>query len=131
MFPIITVGSKELAIGKAHSNNTLIHTNQSSAFIDRWVHSDWGISFGIWKSCKKMIIDFRQNTNIGICVNPSIPIGSIIPQIASLKSGTEIEFGCNIGDGIAPRKIIRLKLFGIGTPYFFQQGRAVAWCSRN
>ena len=66
----ISVGSKELAIGGARSENTLIHTNQLSASIDIRVHSDWEIFFKITNSYNKMSIYFGWNTNDGIGVNP-------------------------------------------------------------
>ena len=49
----INIGSEELAISRAHSDETLIHANQASASIDRRGHGDQNFSFGIRKSCEK------------------------------------------------------------------------------
>ena len=57
---VITVGYRELVIGRARLEETLIHTNQPSASIDRRGHSDWEISFGSHKSFNKMSIDFEH-----------------------------------------------------------------------
>ena len=51
---VITVGSKELAIGRARLDNILIHYNQSRASIDRRGNGDWYISLGIINSCTEM-----------------------------------------------------------------------------
>ena len=51
-------------------------------------------------------------------MNPPRTIGSIIPQITSLKSGTGIGFGLNGGDGILPKNIRSFSLFDIGTSDF-------------
>ena len=124
----ITIGSKELVISRARFDDTLVHTNQVSAYIDRRVHSDCNISFVSWKSCNEMSIDFGRNTNDGIRVNPPITIGSIIPQITSTKSGNErrrIGFGQNIGDYIPPRNIRSFGLFDRVTSEF--SDRSVSW----
>ena len=99
-FSVINLGSKYPAIVRAHSNNTIMHTNQASAFIDRQVHGDGEIYFGSQKSCKNISIDFGRNTNDSIYANLSITIGSISPQITIMKSCTGIGFGRNSGDGI-------------------------------
>ena len=62
-----------------------------------------------------MGIDFRWNENYGIGVNPSRNIGSISPQITSMKSGTRIGFGRNSGDGTPPGNIGSFGLFNRGT----------------
>ena len=43
------IGSKELVKSRAHSNDTLINTNQSIVLIDRQGHGHWEISCGISK----------------------------------------------------------------------------------
>ena len=43
----ITIGSEEPTISRAHLYNTLIHTNQVSAYIDIQGHSDQDFFFGI------------------------------------------------------------------------------------
>ena len=43
-FPVITGGSKELAIGRARSDCMLIHSDQGSDSIDRRGHGDCEIS---------------------------------------------------------------------------------------
>ena len=104
----ITVGSKDIAVGRARSENMFIHTNQEITSIDRQVHGDWYIYLEIWNSCNKVSVDFGQNKNDGISVIPSRTIVSIIPHITSLKSGTEmrrIGFGRNSDDDIPPRKM--------------------------
>ena len=40
------VGSKELAIRRMRLDATLIRTDQTSDFVDKCVHGDWGKSFG-------------------------------------------------------------------------------------
>ena len=90
LFLDVNIGSKEIAIRRSRLDNSLIYTNQSSASIDRRGHGDLEISFGCRKSCNEMSIDFRRNMNDGIHVNPLRTIGSIIPHITSLKSGTGI-----------------------------------------
>ena len=99
---VITIGSKDLAIGRAHLDDTLIHTNQTIASIDRQGYGDIEIYFGSQKCCNKISIDFGRNTDVSICANPSRTIGSISPQITIMKSGTVIGFGCNSGDGMPP-----------------------------
>ena len=47
---VITVGSKDLTIGGARSDDTHIHSNQVRAFINRRGHGYQGISFGSLKS---------------------------------------------------------------------------------
>ena len=69
-FSAITIWSEEIAISRAHLDKTLIHTNQASASIDRRGHGDQDFSFGGWKSCDKIGIDFGRNTNKIIPVNP-------------------------------------------------------------
>ena len=51
-------------------------------------------------------------------MKPSITIISISLHIASLKSGTAIEFGRNSGDVIPPRNINIVGLSGRGISYF-------------
>ena len=87
----IPKGSKELAISRARLDNTIIHTNQERYSIDRLGHDDREISFGSRKRCNKTSIDFRWNTNDGICMNLPITIGSISSHITRLKSGTEMQ----------------------------------------
>ena len=102
---------------RARSDDTLTDTNQASASIDIRGHSEREISFGIRKSCEKISIDFGRNNNDGIGVNPSRTIGSISPQITSMKSGTErgrIGFRWNIYDGIPPRNTGSSVLFDRG-----------------
>ena len=102
----ITIGSKYLAISGSRLEDTLIHTNQASASIDRRGQGDWEIYFRIQKSCNKINIDFRRNTNCGIGVNSPRTTGSIIPYISIMKSGNEMQkigFGRNSGDGIPPK----------------------------
>ena len=66
-----------------------------------------------------MSIDFGQNTNNGIPINPSRTIGRIMIQITSMESGTRIvrniDVGQNSGDGIPTRNIRRFISFGKGT----------------
>ena len=99
-FSVINLGSKYPAIVRAHSNNTIMHTNQASASIDRQVRGDGGIYFGSQKSCNKISIDFVRNKNDGICANPSRIIRIISPHITVIKSGTGNVFGRKSGDGI-------------------------------
>ena len=66
----VTIGSKKLAISRARLDNMLINTNQASDSIYRWVNSDLGISFGSFNSGNKISIDFGQNMNYDIRVNP-------------------------------------------------------------
>ena len=64
---VITVGYKELAIGRARSDDTLIHSNHASTSIDRQGHGDWYISFDIMKSGTSMqIIGFVRKSDDGI-----------------------------------------------------------------
>ena len=51
-------------------------------------------------------------------MNPSRIIGSIIPHITSLDSGTGIGFRNSIGDGIPPRNIGIFVLSNIGASDF-------------
>ena len=102
---VITIGSKELAISRVRLDDTLICTNQLIASIERRGHSDWDIYFGIRKSCNEININLGRKMNVGIRVNPSRTIKSIIPQITSMKSGTGIGFGKNSSDGIPSRNI--------------------------
>ena len=101
----IAIWSKELAISIERLDNTIIHTNQAISSIDRQGNSEWDMSFGSRKSCNKMSIDFGRNMHDDIYVNPPIIIGIIRLHITSLKSGTGIGFGRNIGDGIPPINI--------------------------
>ena len=103
----------------------VIHTDQASDSIDRQVHGDQYIPFSSWNSCNKTSIDFGQNTNDVIYVNPLRTIGSIIPQINSMKSGTGIGFGDNSGDGIPPRNIGSFGLFNRGNQDFVD--RSASW----
>ena len=110
----ITIGSKDIATSIACSDHTLIHINQTSAFIDRRGYVDWYISFVIRNICNKISIDFGWNTNDGIGVKPLRTIRSIIPQITIMKSGTEmgrIGFRQNNNDSIPPRNIERFRIF--------------------
>ena len=86
----ITKVSEELAISRACSDEMIIHTNQVSSSIDRWFHVDQKLSFKSWKSCDEMSIDFGQDTNISIPMNPTRTTGSITPQAPSLESVTGI-----------------------------------------
>ena len=78
-----------------------------------------------------MSIDFGQNTNNGIPMNPSRNIGSITPQITSMYIGNiigrNIDVGRNSGDGIPTRNIGRFVLFDNGTSYF--SDRITSWNS--
>ena len=80
----ITIRSEELVIIRAHLDDTLIHTNQVSASIDRQVHGDQEFSFGSWKSCDKMGINFGRKKNNVTSMKPSRTIGNISPHITSL-----------------------------------------------
>ena len=71
MLSVITLVSKDLAIGIEHSYYTIIHNNQARDYIDRQVHGDGEIYFGSQKSCNNISIDFGRNTNDRICANPS------------------------------------------------------------
>ena len=117
----ITIGSEELAISRELSDETLILTNQASASIDRQGNCDKGFSFVSHKSCKKMSIDLRRNTNNGIPMNPSRTVWSITPQISSLESGAELgqnsDAGRNSGGIITPINIRSFSLFDKGTLY--------------
>ena len=72
-----------------------------------------------------MSIEFGHKMNDGISVNPSRTIGSIIPQITNMKSGTGIGFGRNSGDGIPPRNIVSFSLFDRGAHNF--SNRSALW----
>ena len=111
IFSVITLGSKEVAIGRARSYNMIVHTNQASTSIDIRVHGDCYISFGIWKSCNGMIIGFWRNTDDVIHVNPSRTIGIISPYITIMKSVTGIGFSHNGCGVIPPRNLIIFDLF--------------------
>ena len=76
---VINVGSKELTISGARLDYILIHINQERSSIDRQGHSNWELSYESQKSYDKRSIDFGQNKNNGIHMNPSITIGIIIP----------------------------------------------------
>ena len=117
----ITMESKDIAKIRASSDNTLIHTNQASASIDRRGHGDRDIYFGICKSFNKIRIDLGRISNDGIGVNAPRTFRIIRPQITSLNSGTEtrrIGFGRNSDGNIPPRNIGSVKLFDIGTSDF-------------
>ena len=111
----ITKGSEEIAISRVYLDNTVIHTNQMSNFIDRRGHSDRKFSFGSWKSCDGMIIYLGGNTNNRIPMIPLRVIGSITSHITSLESGTGIgqngSVGQNSGDGTPPSNIRSFVLF--------------------
>ena len=83
----IAIGSEDLAISRDFWDETLIHTNQSISYIDIHGNGDWDLSLGSQNSCNKTSIDFGRNMNDGISVNPSITIGSIIPQVTRTKQG--------------------------------------------
>ena len=68
---VISVGSKELAIERARLGDTLIHINQTSAFIGIKGHGVREISFVIRKTCNEMSIDLGQIPNYSIGANPS------------------------------------------------------------
>ena len=123
---VITVRSKELAIGRSRLDYIIIHTNQASASIDIRVHSNWDISFGSQKSCNKMSIYFEQKMNGGIRVNPSRTIGSISPYITSMNRGTGIRFGSNSGYGIPPSNIGGFGHFDRGTSDFTDRSAYMA-----
>ena len=54
-----TIGSKDIAICSARLGNRLIsESNQSSASIDRQIHGDQYLPFGIRKSSNGMSVDF-------------------------------------------------------------------------
>ena len=57
----ITIGSKELSISRTRLDDTLISTNQSSAYIDRLGNGDWDIAFGSQGSCKKWVMILGKN----------------------------------------------------------------------
>ena len=66
-----TIGSKDLTISSAQLVGKLIvHTNQSSAFIDIQGHGDHDFPFRSWKSGNKMSVDFGQNAYENIGINP-------------------------------------------------------------
>ena len=119
MLSAITIGSKELAIIRARSDKTLIHTNQAIASIDRQGHGDQEFPFRTWNICDEMIIYFGRNTNNRITMNPSINIEKITPYITSLDSGTGIgnnsDVRRNIGDIIPLRNIGMFGIFYRGT----------------
>ena len=43
---VINVGSTKLTVGGARPADTIIHSNQVNADIDRWGHGDQNISLG-------------------------------------------------------------------------------------
>ena len=69
------------------SDNTLVHTNQASAFIDIRRQSDQEFSFWSRKSFNEMIIYFGSNRNYGIIVNPSRTIRIKGPQVTNIIQG--------------------------------------------
>ena len=115
----ITIRSEDLAISKACSDDTLIHTNQASASIDRWGHGDQYSYFRSCKSCNKTSIDFKRNTDNEIPMKPPRTIGIITSQITSLGSGTGI--GRNSGDVIPPRNIGSFSIFDRETSYLYDR----------
>ena len=68
----INIGLKDLAIiGVRLGDKISIHSNQVSASVDIQVHGDWEFPFGSRKSGNKMSVDFRQNADDKIGMNPS------------------------------------------------------------
>ena len=85
---VMTVGSKELAIGRSCSYDMLIHSDQDISSNDRSGHGDWYISLVSLKSCTEMrIVGSGRNRNDGIGVNPPRTIGSPRPHINRTKHG--------------------------------------------
>ena len=117
-FLAINIGSEEIMISRARLDEMLINTNQSSTSLHIRGPDDQDFSFRSKKSCDKMSIDFEHNMHNSIRMNPSRTIKSIIVQITSLESGTEIGFGRNSDDQLPPRKIGRFNLFGKGISDF-------------
>ena len=80
LFSLITVGSKELAIGRVCFDDTLINSIQLRTSIGIWIYGDREISLGSMKSGTEMRrIGFGRNSNDGIGVNPPRTTGSQRP----------------------------------------------------
>ena len=80
LLSVITLRSKDLAIGRARSDDKLIHYNQASVSNDRRGHGDQYTSLCSLKSGTEMRrIGLRININEGIGVSPPITTGSIRP----------------------------------------------------
>ena len=56
----ITKGAEDIAISRVRLQETLIHTNQVSASIDRRGHSDREFSFGSQKICDKKVFIYGR-----------------------------------------------------------------------
>ena len=85
----ITIASKDLAISSARLVNKLtVHSNQSIASIDRRGNSDREFPFRSWKSGNKMSVDFGQNADYEIGMNPSITTRSSCPQTTRTRLGS-------------------------------------------
>ena len=81
-----TIGSKELAIGSARLLDKLfVNAKQVRSSIDRRVNGDWGFSFGGQKSGNEMSVDFGNNADDEIGMNPLRTIGSPWPQNTSTR----------------------------------------------
>ena len=82
----ITIGYKYLGIISTRLGNKLIfHSNQSISKIDKWLHGESDVPFGILNSGKKMIVYFGWNADDKIGMNPSRTIGSPLQQITSTR----------------------------------------------
>ena len=68
LLSVITVWSKEFAVGGACSDDTIIHSYQASANFDIQGHGNRNITPGSLKSCSEM-----QNIISGWNINDGIP----------------------------------------------------------
>ena len=89
LLSVITVWSKEFAVGGARLDDNLIHSNPMGASINRQGNGDREISLGSLNSGTEIQrIGFGRNKNGGIGVNSPITTGSISPQITRTKQGS-------------------------------------------
>ena len=84
------IGSERL------ENKLIVEANQVSTYIYIRRHEDWGFSFRSWKIGDEMIVDFGQNTDDKITMNPLIAIGRQHPHITSTSLSK-----CDIFDSVS------------------------------